>query len=86
MLKEEGGENGDLLALLLEEAHLVIAVLKFARKQLHPDDREHELQQEGHQHDVSDALDSHHNALHYVLQRERKSIFVTVRNIYQQSG
>lgn len=36
-------------------------------EQLHPDTGEHELQQRGDDHDVSDSSDCDKNALHHVL-------------------
>ncbi len=35
---------------------------------LHPDDGEHELEQQRDQHDVADGLDRHDDALHHVLE------------------
>lgn len=49
-------------------------------KQLHPYAGEHELEQGGDDHDVSDSSDGHKHALHHVLQDRDINMFTRCAN------
>ena len=54
--------------MFLDGTELCLKLPRSYLEQLHPDDSEHELEQECDQHDVVDGLHSHNDALDHMLQ------------------